>query len=120
MDRSVFSALSQMSLRMPDTAVPTLLGPGYRLFHEDEMITFEQAREKAQLKLLALAREQLTSDFTILDGQVQERKRGWVFPYNTKRFVETKNPQDGLVGNGPIFVDRDSGEIYALPSGGYL
>jgi len=83
------------------------------------MVTFEQAREKAQEKLLELARQVPALEIVIHDEGIRERARGWMFPYNTRRFFETRHPSDGLVGNGPIFVDRESGNVYVLPSGGY-
>ncbi|HEV2990128.1 MAG TPA: YrhB domain-containing protein [Candidatus Angelobacter sp.] len=83
------------------------------------MITFEQAKEKAQRKLLEMASEVPQREFTILEDRILERSRGWMFPYNTKRFLETKNPLDGVVGNGPIFVDRADESVHVLPSGGY-
>ena len=60
------------------------------------MLTFEQAREKARESILKLAREVRDQEFVILDDRVSERVRGWVFPYNTKKFAETKNPRDGV------------------------
>jgi Immunity protein 35 len=57
----------------------------------------------------------LTFDETLAVA-AEERKRGWAFPYNTKRFAETQNPLDGLLGNGPVFVDRATGEVHALGS----
>jgi hypothetical protein len=88
-------------------------------FPECRMITFERAKEIAQRKLLELASEVPQREFKILEDRILERSRGWMFPYNNKRFVETKNPLDGVVGNGPIFVDRADGSIHLLPSGGY-
>jgi Immunity protein 35 len=83
------------------------------------MLTFEQAREKALETILKLAREVGGQEFAILDDRVSERARGWMFPYNTRKFVETRNVPDGVGGNGPIFVDRNNETVHILPSGGY-
>jgi hypothetical protein len=83
------------------------------------MLTIEEAREKAQQKLLEMADALPGREFVILNDRILEGTRGWMFPYNTKQFIETKNPLDGVVGNGPIFVDRQNGNLYVLPSGGY-
>jgi len=79
------------------------------------MLTFNEALAKAQNKIVELASEIPGHDqLVILHELVRERSRGWVFPFNTNRFVETRYPLDGLVGYGPIFVDRRTGDVYLL------
>ena len=41
----------------------------------------------------------------------QERPWGWVVFYNSKEYLETKDPKDVVVGNAPFLVDRESGEM---------
>ena len=41
---------------------------------------------------------------------------GWIFFYNSKRYIETKDPLDALGGNGPFVVLRADGAIYQLGS----
>lgn len=36
---------------------------------------------------------------------------GWVFFYNSKKFIETKNFDFMLVGNRPLFVSKDDGAL---------
>ncbi len=46
-----------------------------------------------------------------------ERRYGWVVYYNSERYRETGDPMDGLAGNGPVVVLKDSGDLHALGSG---
>ena len=81
------------------------------------MLTFDEALAEAENKVAELAREIPGSDeLVILHDLIRERARGWVFPFNTKRFLETRYPLDGLVGYGPIFVDKQTGHTYVLGS----
>ena len=48
--------------------------------------------------------------------------RGWcyLFYYNTKRYLETLDPDDGLVpGTGPVVVVKASGDVWMLGSTGW-
>lgn len=71
----------------------------------------------------AVAREYLKSvcepetfPIEILDEQTIERPYGWVFFYQSKKYLETGLISDALVGNGPILVDK-SGHAILIPSG---
>lgn len=45
---------------------------------------------------------------------VSERKYdfGWVFFWNTKQFADSGDHRHGLVGNAPLIVDRNDGQLY--------
>jgi len=45
------------------------------------------------------------------DGTIEE-KFGWVFFYNTKKYVETGDVRYCLFGNAPIIVSQPNGKIY--------
>lgn len=47
----------------------------------------------------------------VLDGETIERPWGWVFFYNSRRFVETGDLSSCLTGNAPILVERSSGRL---------
>jgi hypothetical protein len=47
----------------------------------------------------------------VLEADTIERPFGWVFFYNTKRFIETGVFKYRLAGNGPVIVDRESGAV---------
>ena len=48
----------------------------------------------------------------ILDEATIERKWGWVFFYQSKRYVETGEPGALLAGNAPYIVNRDEGTLH--------
>ena len=47
----------------------------------------------------------------VLDDETIERPWGWVFFYNSRRFVETADIASCLVGNAPLLVERSSGRL---------
>ena len=81
------------------------------------LLTFDEARDKAQKRLVELGREFERDDLVLFLSAVSEHSRGWVFPYNTSRYIETRFPLDGLVGNRPIFVDNRNGSVHIIPLG---
>ena len=52
---------------------------------------------------------------TILDNDTLETDFGWVFFYQSHDFIEHKDERKMLVGNAPIFVDKDHNLTF--PSG---
>ena len=42
----------------------------------------------------------------------QEYDFGWVFCYNTKEYMESKNIRHAIAGNAPLIFDRRDGLIY--------
>ena len=49
--------------------------------------------------------------FAIVESATLEKSFGWVFFYNSKRFIETKDFIFQLAGNGPIFINKFTGEV---------
>jgi len=47
----------------------------------------------------------------VLDDETIERPWGWVFFYNSRRFVETGDVRSCLGGNAPLIVERTSGRL---------
>jgi hypothetical protein len=84
------------------------------------MLTYDEALAKARERVAEAALQLSGRELVVREDLVTERARGWTFPYNTKRFLETKNPLDGLVGNGPILVDKYNGSVHHTPSGGSI
>ena|SRR5215510_11800310 len=69
-----------------------------------------------------IAREYLESEakasaipVEILTGLTIEKPYGWIFFFQSKRFLETGALSDMLVGNGPILVEN-SGHLIRLPT----
>ncbi len=50
-------------------------------------------------------------EFAILVGNTLERERAWVFFYNSRKFVESRNFNDRIFGNGPIIVEKLTGRV---------
>ena len=79
------------------------------------MIDMERANEIAESWLAehgaALDQELAWS------GEPSEYDLGWVFAWNSQRYVETGDFMTALMGNAPLVVLRDSGEVHLLPTG---
>lgn len=69
------------------------------------MITFGEAKARAEETVVAIGAS-AGINLVIVHDQTVEVPEGWVFFYNSKEFVETRNFLSRLAGNGPIFVDR--------------
>jgi hypothetical protein len=53
----------------------------------------------------------------VIDEYTIEKPYGWVFFYNSRKFLETDAFQDCLLGNGPIIINKNSGTIEFHGSG---
>lgn len=74
------------------------------------MITKEQATNIANEYILERSKRgkhilQLMLERTI------EFELGWVFFYQTKEFIETRDRMKALIGNAPIIINKKTGEI---------
>jgi len=49
--------------------------------------------------------------FAINEVATIEKPFGWVFFYNSRRFLETRDELSQLAGNGPIIVNRTTGAV---------
>lgn len=49
--------------------------------------------------------------YEIVDSAIKETEDGWYFPYQTARYLKTRELNYSVVGNWPIFVKK-SGEVY--------
>jgi hypothetical protein len=76
------------------------------------IITVEQAK--------AIALEFINRDFDlsylndsicIKEDLIQEVEYGWVFYYNSKKFLETGDFMKMLMGNSPVFVNKNTEEV---------
>jgi hypothetical protein len=77
-------------------------------------ITLDIARATAD-KMVSKLQQSTGVELAVNDSRTIETDAGWVFFYNSREFLRTGNPISGLVGNGPIFVDRQ-GRAQTLPS----
>lgn len=77
------------------------------------MLTIKKAREIADKFIQNLGRS-TNSELEIIDSETLEREIGWVFFYDSSEYVKTGNFKYRLVGNSPILISRDSGEVREL------
>jgi len=47
----------------------------------------------------------------ILAESTEEYDFGWVFYYNSAKFIETGDLREALVGNAPLIFNKESGEL---------
>ncbi|MFT6963647.1 MAG: hypothetical protein ACJAWV_003385, partial [Flammeovirgaceae bacterium] len=52
------------------------------------------------------------NDYFISDEYIIEFELGWVFPWTSKKYVETGELQYALAGNAPLLVDKLTHEIH--------
>ena len=53
---------------------------------------------------------------SVMDEYTIEKPYGWIFFYDSTRFLQTRSLADAIAGNGPLVVLRD-GTIHSLPTG---
>jgi hypothetical protein len=82
---------------------------------EGIVLTLEEARERA-LAALNAAYDQENDTLVIGDDYTISRPYGWVFFYQSRRFLENGDPSDALAGNGPVVVLSRDGSIHHLGS----
>ncbi len=73
------------------------------------MLTKTEALELVSSKLSKMS--SLDDPFAINDSSTIERDFGWVLFYNSKKFLESGEFQYKLAGNGPVIVNKRSGEV---------
>lgn len=76
-------------------------------------ITSEKALEIARARIAAIKSQH---EYVLLEKQTQEHDFGWVFFYTTRKHAETGNRRDMVPGNGPLVVERETGETEFLSS----
>jgi Immunity protein 35 len=69
-------------------------------------VTREVAADIAQG---AITRLKHGAHLALLPERIIEKEWGWVFHFNTRQFVETRDPQALLPGCGPLVVERVDG-----------
>ena len=53
-------------------------------------------------------------EVVLQEEHTEEHPFGWVFFFNSRRYVETRNLSYALAGNGPLIVDRRDGSIHQM------
>lgn len=45
-------------------------------------------------------------ELVIRDESTIDRPLGWIFSWNSKKYIETKEPRYRIIGNGPVYVNK--------------
>ena len=56
---------------------------------------------------------QENSGVAVLEEETIEHEWGWVFFYQSKEYIKTRDFRDALAGNAPYIVNRNNGQIKA-------
>jgi Immunity protein 35 len=73
--------------------------------------------ESAKLKVLKYlnTKNKLDNDvLAIREDFIVEKEYGWIFSYDSKKFLETGEFRYRRIGNHPILIFKDNGEIYPV------
>src|ERR1700691_5858897 len=73
------------------------------------MLTKTEALEIVSEKLAQMGSS--ADPFVVVDKSTIEKPFGWIFFYNSKRFVETGESRYRLAGNGPVIVNKHNGWV---------
>ncbi len=87
------------------------------------MIDFESAQRIVSERLAKMERDMYEFGSALPDHKnkpylhivvvkTTEYDFGWVFIYNTKEYLETEDIKYSLVGNAPLIVDKNDGQLY--------
>lgn len=55
-------------------------------------------------------------ELMLIEAATREEEFGWVFFYNSRRYLETKDTSWMVLGCSPIIVNRFTGEVHATGS----
>lgn len=70
----------------------------------------DAARAIAERLLDEEVRTEEAQEIVIVDEDTVESPDTWVFCYQSRAWVETRDDMDALLGNAPIFVDKATGQ----------
>ena len=80
------------------------------------MLTIEQARQLVA-GVLETEGVDIEGGLALVEDATIAKPYGWVFFYNSRRYLATMNHMDMLIGHGPIVVLAASGEVIELGGG---
>jgi len=72
------------------------------------MLSLNKAKKMAEEYLKEIEKDE---KLALIENNTIERDFGWIFFYNSKRYIETDDSLYMLAGNGPIFVDKRTKEL---------
>jgi immunity protein 35 of polymorphic toxin system len=72
----------------------------------------ESEAKKIAIAYLDSATRQSGCEVAIVDSATLEKSYGWIFFYQSKRYLESGNFSDLLVGNAPIVIAKADGRTH--------
>jgi Immunity protein 35 len=75
------------------------------------MLSFEDARKIAAEYIQEGKANSNGLEMLITDEHTIEKPYCWVFYYNSKKWLETKNVVDLIAGNSPMIIDKVTGKV---------
>jgi hypothetical protein len=75
------------------------------------MIDFATALDLAKRHVAGLAAPE-GDELVVLEDKAVERPVGWVFFFQSKRFLASGDFADRIAGNGPILVDKRDSSVH--------
>jgi hypothetical protein len=79
------------------------------------MLTKTEALEIVSKRLHQMSTS--VDPFIVVKASTIERPFGWVFFYNSKRFLDTGESRYRLAGNGPVIVNKQNGSVEFFGAG---
>lgn len=55
-------------------------------------------------------------NYELIVDLAEEKPYGWIFDYQTKKFVETKDIRFAAIGTSPIIFEKETGRLVLLSS----
>ena len=77
------------------------------------------AKRLVEKHIRLLLGEDIARRVEVVDDRTVEVAHGWVFVYQTRRYLETGNKKDALIGAGPLLVDNE-GQVISFGSTGSI
>ena len=71
-------------------------------------------RKSEALELVSKKLEEKSCEavqYAVVEGSTIEKPWGWIFFYQSKKYLETGLFMHRLAGNGPVFVNKETGEM---------
>jgi hypothetical protein len=102
---------------MSGAKAPTQQAP--QIAQQESSITQQQARSAALKAIIEAEGPQKirsrTEIFSIVDARTITTEYGWIFFWNTKKFIETGDIRTSVPGTGPVVV-TNKGDVEFLPT----
>jgi hypothetical protein len=75
----------------------------------------EQEAENVARRYIESHADPSCGDIQVLQAETIGKEYGWIFFYQSKKYLDTGAIEDLLAGNGPVLVER-SGRVVQLPT----